>query len=87
MNIGTCKSAYEGSHKTPVACPAGMNTETYDTEAVPYQKQQSAESENSTFHTNMQSYKNHPNCKTVKTIKKTGILPDTGSIELIPYLT
>lgn len=55
MNISTCKSAHESSHKTPVTCPAGMNAETYDTEAVPYHKQQRAESEKSTFHTNMQS--------------------------------
>jgi hypothetical protein len=55
MNISTCKTTYKSSHETPVAYPAGMNAETYDTEAVPYHKQQRAESEKSTFHTNMQS--------------------------------
>ena len=84
MDICTGKSAYESSHETPVACPAGMNAETYDTEAVPYDKQQRAESENSTFHTNMQSYKNHSKCKRQYTIKKRpASVSDTGLKEKI----
>jgi hypothetical protein len=35
MDISTRQSAHESNHKTPFACSAGMNAETYDTEAVP----------------------------------------------------
>lgn len=65
MNIRACKSTDESSDKTSFACLAGMNTETYDTEAVPYHKQQCAESEDSIFHTDLQSYKKHRICKTL----------------------
>ena len=85
MNIRTCKSTDESGYKASFTCLAGMNAEAYDTETVPYRKQQCAESEQPTFHTNMQSYKNHSNCKIAfclksnhknltESIKKTGIL-------------
>lgn len=35
MDIGAGETTDKGSDKAPVTCPAGMNTETYDTEAVP----------------------------------------------------
>jgi hypothetical protein len=65
MNIRTCKSTDESGYKASFTCLAGMNTEAYDTETVPYHKQQCAESENSIFHTDLQSYKKHRICKTL----------------------
>ena len=94
MNIRTCKSTDESGYKASFTCLAGMNTEAYDTETVPYRKQQCAESEQPTFHTNMQSYKNHSNCKIAfclksnhknltESIKKPASSSDAGHITML----
>lgn len=61
MNISTCQTADESSDKTTSAGFAGMDIETYDTEAVPQDKKHSAESDNQFLHINLQIYKIHSN--------------------------
>ena len=84
--IRAIQTADESSYERTAARIAGMHIEPYDTEAVPYDQQHSAKSEDPIFHNSLQIYKNHSNDKGLRIYEKRGKMLKSFLLRTVPMI-